>query len=176
MILKLSNPYFNPLVTLLLTLLIILIIFCVMSKFLYKSQHIQFDYENEYKNEYENNSDYKIKQYILIINQILDDNKKKNQESFENITLDDAQINIDNLDLISRYIDNIESGDLQNIKTTIDEVKKIRLDAKDKILNMLTNIYMIRYIDSIKQGNAVSYQQYLAYNNPNTNKYYKQYQ
>lgn len=144
--------------------------FCIMSKFLYKSQHIQFDYENDY------DSDYKIKQYILSINKILDDNRQKNQESFGNITVDDVQGNIDNLNLLSQSIDKLVSGDLQNIKNTIDELKKTRLEAKDKILNMLTNIYIIRYIDFIKQGNAVSYQQYLAYQNPNTNKYYKQYQ
>ena len=172
MILKLANPYFNPLVTLLLTLLIILIMFCIMSKFLYKSQHIQFDYENEY----ENDSDYKIKQYILIINKILDDNRKKNQESFGDITVDDVQSNIEKLDLINQYINELESGDLQAVIDTIDKVKEVRLYAKEKILDMLTNIFMIRYIDSIKQGNAVSYQQYLAYNNPDTNKYYKQYQ
>ena len=148
--------------------------FCIMSKFLYKSQHIQFDYENE--NENDSDSDYKIKQYILSINKILADNRQKNQESFGDITVDDVQSNIDNLNLISQSIDKLVSGDLQNIKNTIDEVKKTRLEAKEKILNLLTNIYMIRYIDFIKQGNAVSYQQYLAYQNPNTNKYYKQYQ
>jgi len=172
MILKLSNPYFNPLVTLLLTLLIILIMFCIMSKFLYKSQHIQFDYENEY----ENDSDYKIKQYILTINKILDDNRKKNQENFFNITVDDVQSNIENLDLIKQYMDDLEKKDLQAVIDTIDKVKKVRLYAKEKILKLLTNIYMIRYIDFIKQGNAASYQQYIAYNNPDTNKYYKQYQ
>ena len=148
--------------------------FCIMSKFLYKSQHIQFDYENE--NENDSDSDYKIKQYILSRNKILADNRQKNQESFGDITVDDVQSNIDNLNLISQSIDKLVSGDLQNIKNTIDEVKKTRLEAKEKILNLLTNIYMIRYIDFIKQGNAVSYQQYLAYQNPNTNKYYKQYQ
>ena len=176
MLLKLSNPYFNPLITLLLTLLIILIMFCIMSKFVYKSQHIQFDYENDYENHVKNDSDYKIKQNILSINKIIADNKKKNQEHFFNITVDDVQQNIDNLNLLSQYIDKLESGDLQTIKNTIDEVKKTRLDSKEKILNMLTNIYMIRYIDNINQNNAVSYQQYLAYQNPNTNKYYKQYQ
>ena len=170
MLLKLSNPYFNPLVTLLLTLLIILIMFCIMSKFLYKSQHIQFDYENE------NDSNYKIKQNILSINKILDDNRKKNQERFGDITVDDVQSNIEKLDLITQYMNDLESGDLQAVRDTIDKVKQLRLYSKEKILNLLTNIYMIRYIDFIKQGNAVSYQQYLAYQNPNTNKYYKQYQ
>ena len=77
MLLKLSNPYFNPLVTLLLIIIIILIMFCIMSKFLYKSQHIQFDYENE------NDSNYKIKQNILSINKILDDNRKKIKKDLE---------------------------------------------------------------------------------------------
>lgn len=170
MLLKLSNPYFNPLVTLLLIIIIILIMFCIMSKFLYKSQHIQFDYENE------NDSNYKIKQNILSINKILDDNRKKNQERFGDITVDDVQSNIEKLDLITQYMNDLESGDLQAVRDTIDKVKQLRLYSKEKILNLLTNIYMIRYIDFIKQGNAVSYQQYLAYQNPNTNKYYKQYQ
>ncbi len=150
--------------------------FFVMSKFLYKSQHIQFDYENEYKNEYENDSDYKIKQYILTINKILDDNRKKNEENFVNVTPNDVQSNIEKLDLIKEYIDNLEKGDLQAVIDTIDQVKQIRLYAKEKILKLLTNIYMIRYINFIKQGNAVSYKEYLTYNNPDTNKYYKQYQ
>ena len=148
--------------------------FCIMSKFLYKSQHIQFDYENE--NENDSDSDYKIKQYILSINKILADNRQKNQESFGDITVNDVQSNIEKLDLITQYMNDLESGDLQAVRDTIDQVKQLRLYSKEKILNLLTNIYMIRYIDFIKQGNAVSYQQYLAYQNPNTNKYYKQYQ
>ena len=55
------------------------------------------------------------------------------------------------------------------------EFIKIKEINKQSILKVLTNIYIIKYIESINKSNAESYKTFLQYDNPNNNKYYKQY-
>ena len=107
---------------------------------------------------------------------------KNNKEDFgviynENLlTNDDA--NKIKLALSATYFlleNNYGATSNTNIEEKTLAFKKINDINKQSILKVLTNIYIIKYIESINKSNAESYKTFLQYDNPNNNKYYKQY-
>ena len=110
-----------------------------------------------------------------MLNKIIEDSKKYIQEKFEDISNEQAKFNIDNLKILSGNIDDIETASLVDIKKTIENVKAQRIINKQKILDTLTNIYVLRYLEIINKGTAASYHEFIKYQNPKENKYYKQY-
>jgi len=64
---------------------------------------------------------------------------------------------------------------MNNIKNTMELIKKERIANKAKIVDFLTNIYVLASVDNINQSNAVSYNEYLKYNSLKNNIYNNQY-
>ena len=81
-------------------------------------------------------------------------------------------INIDNY----RFVSNNKLEEVhEDIQKIMNNVKTQRLIDKEILLKVLTDIYTLKYLESINQGNAVSYHEYIKYVSPKTNIYYKQY-
>jgi len=173
-----STSFLNTPLTLLLILLIILIIFCVMKHKLYSVQSIMFDDDDITQNlKYisPDSNNIKIKEYIIILNNVIEKSKEKIKENFQNLTQNDLDTELANLQLLSANLANFNSTTLQNIRDVINNVNGQRLINKAIILQLLTDIYTLKYIENVNQGNAVSYNEYNKYTSPKKNIYYKQY-
>ena len=184
---KIESPFLTKPLTLLLIILVILLIFCFMKAFFYKSQQLIFDSDSDRDSHSDSHSDihsdihnpklckHNIKHNIIMLNKIIEDSKKYIKEKFEDISNAQAQFNLENLDILSDNIDKIENKGLEEIQKTIENVKNQRIINKEKILDVLTNIYILRYLEIINKGTAASYHEFIKYQNPKENKYYKQY-
>jgi len=172
-------PFVKNTMTLLLIIIVIFIIFCFMKVFIYKSQSLMFDSNNDNNNDNRNINPetikYNIKYNIISLNKVIEDSKIYINEKFVNITEDEITANLTNLNTLLNNLNTFETVDLVRIRSTIEEVGRQRIINKEKILNLLTNIYMLRYLEIINKTNAVSYKEYLKYQNPKSNMFYKQY-
>ena len=61
------------------------------------------------------------------------------------------------------------------IAKTMALIKSKRLANKAKIVDLLSNIYVLASIDNINKSNASSYKEYLNYQDLTNNIYYNQY-
>jgi hypothetical protein len=80
-----------------------------------------------------------------------------------------------NLDNLQTWLDKNISELLNKIKIELDKYNENREENKDKILILLTNIYVLNYIYKLNKDNAEVYKVYLKYNDPKKNMYYKPY-
>jgi hypothetical protein len=80
-----------------------------------------------------------------------------------------------NLDNLQTWLDKNTSELLNKIKIELDKYNENREENKDKILILLTNIYVLNYIYKLNKDNAEVYKVYLKYNDPKKNMYYKPY-
>ena len=182
--------YLNTPLTLLLIILIILIIFCVMQHKLYNLQSIMFDDDNnrshhinKHNLEYVSSEDtnIKIKKHIVVLYNIIEKSKLKIKEKFLDLTSSDLTTELANLQSLQTNLTAFNTSNannltnLENIQNVMNRVSTQRLTNKAEILEILTNIYTLRYIESINQGNAISYNEYNKYTSPKKNIYYKQY-
>ena len=189
-----EKMYLNTPLTLLLILLIILIIFCVMQHKLYNLQSIMFDVDEDNHNLHNIHKDnlkyispedtnIKINKHIVVLYNIIEKSKLeiKEKEKFSDLTRNDLITELANLNALQTNLVAFDasavnnSTNLENIQNMMNNISTQRLINKDKILKVLTNIYTIRYIESINQGNAISYNEYNKYTSPKKNIYYKQY-
>lgn len=112
------------------------------------------------------------------INEMGMNNTSNIKEKFSALTQAEADSIIQNLNSINYWIRNNYMG-TNGIKILIQNMIKnannARDTSKETLLKLLTNIYVIEYIDSINHQNAESYKVFLKYNNPKNNKYYSQY-
>lgn len=79
---------------------------------------------------------------------------------------------------VQSWLDNSHNGDngiLAQISSELETASTIRQQNKQAILDLLTNIYIIAYINSTNRHNAEAYKVFLKYNKPENNKYYNQY-
>jgi hypothetical protein len=166
----------NKSLTLLLIIFIILLIFCFMQVYVYKSKNFVFDENDENDgNENSNSVDIKknIKYNILILIELIKNSKTNIREKFDNnnitITDSEARRNLGDLEALSVKLDTV---DLNSISDTINSLKNKRIENKDKILKLLTSIYILRYLEIVNKTNAVSYKEFLKYQNIKNNKYY----
>jgi hypothetical protein len=169
----------------LLILLMLLLMFCFMQHYIYKSQSIMYndsDLEhnidsrfNDKINKINNLKDKEIKKNINFLSNIVKESKNKLQENFENIPVDDLQSNLDTLKTLEDNITDFEAVDLVNIKKTMALIKKERMANKAKIIDLLSNLYILASLDTINKGNAAAYKEYVTYQNPKQNIFYKQY-
>jgi len=187
--------FLNDTLTFLLILLIILIIFCFMHSVMYKSQVLRFDYEENGEDRYTGNgvngvngvnnaydkydsniNRNKINYQIMHLHRLIDESKNKLKENFESdMTEDEAQELLQKLIETIAFLDNINTVELPIILEKINEINQQRIANKQAILQTLTSIYIYRYIQTINEGNAAANKEYLKYQNPKENKYYKQY-
>ena len=79
------------------------------------------------------------------------------------------------LDNLQSWLDTNTSELLNKIKIELDKYNENREENKDKILSLLTNIYVLNYIYKLNKDNAEVYKVYLKYNDPKKNMYYKPY-
>lgn len=174
---------------LLLTIFIILFIFCIMQKFMYNKQSIKYSHDDNVgshsnpnmitlydldTNTYDING--KINKEISILFTMIEQNTKKKLK--ENFTIDTSTLqNYNaNLGVLQTYLATYQSTDLKNIQNIMKTVNDKALVGKQQILDLLTNIYMMRYLENINQINATTYKEFLKYEYPEQNKFYKQYQ
>jgi len=97
----------------------------------------------------------------------------------DKLLLENDAINYyNNLNAVQSWIDNSYNGDygiLAQISSDMQTASDIRQQDKKAILDLLTNIYIIAYINSTNRQNAEAYKVFLKYDNPKNNKYYSQY-
>jgi hypothetical protein len=161
----------------LLIILVILLIFCV-SFYLYNGTNVSniVKYDN-FNNIVDNNT------LLLELMNIAKINANKVlKEKFNvntNLLLNDDAINYNNnVNAMQSWVDNSYNGEYGIANQILSQVKtanNLRNLNKQQLINLLTNIYIIGYINHINKQNAESYKMYLKYNNPNKNKYYTQY-
>ena len=68
-----------------------------------------------------------------------------------------------------------DNGILKNLKYQLTQANNYRTEKRDDLIKLLTNIYILAYLDSMYKNNAEVYKMYLKYRNPTENKYYQQY-
>lgn len=107
---------------------------------------------------------------------------KNTKEKFvvdNRLLLENDAINYyNNLNAIQSWLDNSYNGPygiLAQISSDMQTASNIRQQDKKAILDLLTNIYIIAYINSNNRKNAEAYKVYSKYSNPKNNKYYSQY-
>ena len=123
------------------------------------------------------NSSELIKNHTITLNDIIEKSKSKlkTKENFYELTQDDLNTNLNNLNKLSDNLKTFSSTTLVDIQKIMNNVKTQRLIDKEILLKVLTDIYTLKYLESINKGNAVSYHEYIKYVSPKTNIYYKQY-
>ena len=112
-----------------------------------------------------------IKKNIKLLSQTINETRKNLQENFNNISREDLKLNLNTLDNLEFNIIDFETNDIKNIQSTMELIKTQRIANKAKIVDFLTNIYVLASIDNINESNAVSYKEYLKYNNLKNNIY-----
>ncbi len=195
---KIELLFLNTPLLLLLILLMILLMFCFMQHYVYKFQPIMYDDSVSYSDsdsetysdlnlKYKNNAyitnkinkiielkDNEIKKNINLLSKTIKETKSQLQENFADIQpFDDIETtNLQsNLDIFTDF----ENTDMSNIQQTMALIKSQRIANKAKIVDLLTNIYVLANIDNINKSNAASYKEYLKFSDPKYNKYYNQY-
>lgn len=152
-----------------------------MHSVMYKSQVLRFDYEEDGNGEtsnYDSNINRnKINQQIMHLHRLIDESKNKMKENFDASIMseEEAQALLKQLIETIAFLDNINTVELPIILEKINEINQQRIANKQEILKTLTSIYIYRYIQTINEGNAAANKEYLKYQNPKENKYYKQY-
>jgi len=94
------------------------------------------------------------------------------------ILQNDAEQYYNNINAMQYWLDNTYSGEygiLAKMQAELKIASETRNINKQAILELLTNIYVINYINFINKQNAESYKMFLKYEDPKNNKYYNQY-
>ena len=106
----------------------------------------------------------------------------KLQEKFtvdERLLQENDAINYYNsLNAIQSWLDNSYNGEygiLSQISSDLQTASTIRNTDKQAILQLLTNVYVVSYINATNKQNAEAYKVFSKYNDPTKNKYYSQY-
>ena len=139
-----------------------------MQHFIYKSQHIQFDQNNDNDNN----------ESIIMFKKLIKDEKHSSQDKFYNINDDNNEliVYIDKLKTLKIGINDFRNKDLKTLNDILtNNNSQSQNNEKEKLLTTLSEKYYDRYIETINQGNAVAYNEYIKYTSPKDNKYYKQY-
>lgn len=163
---NITKSFVNTPLTLLLIILIILIIYCVMKYKLYSLQSINFD-------DTPNTKDTKINENIIILKNIIENSKTKLKEDF--VDQSGFSNDLENLRQLSASINGLNSSNLQEIKSIIENTNNQRITNKNIFLKLLSEVYTLKYIETINKGNAISYNEYNKYISPKQNMFYKQY-
>lgn len=169
--------------SILLIILLILIIFCI-GVYIYTDANIsnivsidQFDnitddksYLLELMSEANENATKILKERFGISTTIAIDTRQ--------ILKKDAENYYNSINAVQYWLDNNYNGEygiIARIKADIETAQNIRKVNKKALLNLLTNVYIISYLNYTNKQNAESYKMYLKYNDPQKNKYYTQY-
>lgn len=151
---------------------IIFAVLCVMYSNDNQSQHSEIDIDNksemlELMNEAKNNALEKIK-----------NTKEKFAASLTGtLTNDEANAYLNQLNFLNYWIQNNSgnSGIMGQINSLVQNANDKRIANKKILVDILTNMYSMAYLDFLNHQNAEAYKVYAKYGNPRNNKYYTQY-
>ena len=164
----------------LLVILVILVIFCICF-YIYTDMNISNISNIIYHERFDNIVDNKALMLELMAT------AKENAEKIlkEKFAVDnrlilqnDAEQYYNNINAMQYWLDNTYSGEygiLAKMQAELKIASETRNINKQAILELLTNIYVINYINFINKQNAESYKMFLKYEDPKNNKYYNQY-
>lgn len=128
----------------------------------------------------------KIQAKDIIQNHIKNNIKNKKQNTnltekfnplIDTLTVDEANQYLIQLNFLSQWLQN-NSGDkgiMSDINQLVDQANAQRITDKKLLINILSNMYALSYIDMINRQNAEAYKVYAKYSNPRNNKYFTQY-
>ena len=165
------NKYFNDVIYI---IMLILFLFIVLY-FIYHGKDLnKLIY---YDNTLDNRNHFKD---LISISKKNASNKLKEKFTIdENLIIENDAINYNKqLDDYLQILDNTyygENGLLNKIENQVKNANLNRIEEREKIINLLTNIYMSLYIDNIHKKQHEMYKTYLKYNDPKKNKYYSAY-
>lgn len=178
-------------------ILVVLVIFSVLfyiykdgdiSKLIYYDNNMDMDNKNSKDNK--NNKNNKPVNTIAIINEArnnalerIRNTNNTNKEKFIAVDQDQildptAQEYNNRLDNLALWLDNSyygENGLLAKLKYELTQADIYRNEKRADLMELLTNIYILAYLENLKKTNAETYKMYLKYRNPVNNKYYSQY-
>jgi hypothetical protein len=66
-------------------------------------------------------------------------------------------------------------GIMKQLDELVKTANTTRTNNKKVLVDILTNIYTMQYLDFLNQQNTEAYKVYAKYGNPRNNKYYAQY-
>jgi hypothetical protein len=150
----------------------IFIVFCII--YSNDNQSSDIDVENktdmlELMNEAKNNAKDKIK------------NMKNTRERFtelsRELTKDEANSYLTDLNFLNYWIQNNsgQNGIMGQINSLVQNANNARITNRKVLVEILTNMYSMAYLDFLNHQNIEAYKIYAKYSNPNNNKYYTKY-
>jgi len=119
-------------------------------------------------------------QMLEIMNEAKNNAKEKiknTREKFISLTQAEANTYLDELNFLNYWLQN-NSGDkgiMEQIKTLVKSANSARIENKKVLVDILTNMYSMAYLDFINHQNTEAYKVYAKYSNPRNNKFYTQY-
>ena len=109
------------------------------------------------------------------------ENIKNTREKFSSLsgplTNDEAMSYLADLNFLNYWLNNNSGnqGLMGQINGLVQNANDSRNAKKKVLVDILTNMYSMAYIDFLNHQNAEAYNIYAKYNNPRNNKYYSQY-
>lgn len=146
-------------------IVIIFFVLCIM----YNNNHSSSDIDIENKiqmlelmNEAKNNAKEQI---------------KKTREKFTALTQKEANDYLTELNFLNYWVQNNtgNQGVMKQINELVKNANNTRIANKKTLIDILTNMYSMAYLDFINHQNTEAYKVYSKYSNPRNNKYYTQY-
>ena len=135
------------------------------------------------RNVQNSNSDIEVEnktQLLELMNESKNNAKEKiknTREKFISLTQAEANSYLDELNFLNYWLQN-NSGDkgiMEQIKLLVKSTNNSRMENKKVLVDILTNMYSMAYLDFIKHQNTEAYKVYAKYSNPRNNKFYTQY-
>jgi hypothetical protein len=101
------------------------------------------------------------------------------REKFTALTLtqDAANQYMNELNFLNYWVQNNtgNKGIMKQLDELVKTANTTRTNNKKVLVDILTNIYTMQYLDFLNQQNTEAYKVYAKYGNPRNNKYYAQY-
>jgi hypothetical protein len=93
------------------------------------------------------------------------------------LTRDEANAYLVELNFLNYWIQNNtgQNGISGQIGNLVQRANNSRIANKKVLVDILTNIYSMAYLNFINHQNTEAYKVYAKYGNPRNNKYYRQY-
>ena len=158
---------------LLLIIFLILFMYCIMYHFIYKIKKIKYDNDDNYTDididtdiDSDVNTDTDVNTDVNTdTNTDIDiiNNMITKSERFALISDDEAEQNLQNLKTLQTHLNTYNVTYLPQFNSTVNDAKNQIANQEIKISNLLTNKYIIQYIDSINKANAASYREFIKY-------------
>lgn len=114
---------------------------------------------------------------------IAKENIKNTREKFNSLsgsgalTKDEANAYLSELNFLNYWLQNNSgnSGTMRQINQLVQNANDARITNKKFLVDILTNMYSMAYLDFLNHQNTEAYKIYAKYSNPQNNKYYTQF-